>query len=226
MILTDELITEANSEGWVRIEPFEPDQIQPASYDLRIGPEAATSSSGEKINVREKGFIELAPSDFAIVVSEEKISLDNRHTARFGLRSKWARKGIVATTGAQIDPGFQGRLTVGLTNLTSKKIALSHLDDFLTVEFHRLQKPVGETYSGPYQGRNSLKGEDLEDVFDREVMSMSEITKSLRSLTSNVSSMEKSIETMQKSIDTMRWHVTAIAGSGIALIAVMIVLMQ
>ena len=78
MILTDELITEANSEGWVRIEPFEPDQIQPASYDLRIGPEAVTSSSGEKINVREKGFIELAPSDFAIVVSEEKISLDKQ----------------------------------------------------------------------------------------------------------------------------------------------------
>lgn len=224
MILTDELITEANSEGWVKIEPFEPSQVQPASYDLRIGPEAATSSSGEKINVQEKGFIELAPSDFAIVVSEERIALDNRHTARFGLRSKWARKGIVATTGAQIDPGFRGRLTVGLTNLTSKKIALSHLDDFLTVEFHRLEKPVSEAYSGPYQGRDSLRSEDLEEVFDREVMSMSEITKSLRSLTSNVSSMEKSIETMQKSIDTMRWYVTAIVGFGMAIIAVMIAL--
>lgn len=221
MILTDELIAEANSEGRVKIEPFEPSQVQPASYGLRIGPEATTSSSGKTINVQEKGFIELAPSDFAIVVSEERIALDNRHTARFGLRSKWARKGIVATTGAQIDPGFRGRLTVGLTNLTSKKIALSHLDDFLTVEFHRLEKPVSKTYSGSYQGRDSLRSEDLEEVFDREVMSMSEITQSLRSLTSNVSSMEKSIETMQKSIDAMRWYVTAIVGFGMAIIAVM-----
>ena len=213
MILTDELIVEANSKGWVTIEPFDAKQVQPASYDLRIGPEAATSSDREKINVRQKGFIELAPSDFAIVVSEEKICLDNKHTARFGLRSKWARKGLVATTGAQIDPGFEGRLTVGLTNLTSKKIALSHMEDFLTVEFHRLERPVNETYSGPYQGRTSLSGEDLEDVFDREVMSISEITETLRSLTSNVASLEKSV-------GMMKWYVTGIVCFGMTVIGV------
>ena len=213
MILTDELIVEANSKGWVTIEPFDAKQVQPASYDLRIGPEAATSSDREKINVRQKGFIELAPSDFAIVVSEEKICLDNKHTARFGLRSKWARKGLVATTRAQIDPGFEGRLTVGLTNLTSKKIALSHMEDFLTVEFHRLERPVNETYSGPYQGRTSLSGEDLEDVFDREVMSISEITETLRSLTSNVASLEKSV-------GTMKWYVTGIVCFGMTVIGV------
>lgn len=220
MILTDNLIAEANSKGLIKIEPFERGQLQPASYDLRVGPEAATSSHREKINLAEKGFIELAPSDFAIVVSEEKISLDNQHTARFGLRSKWARKGLVATTGAQIDPGFKGRLTVGLTNLTSKKISLSHMDDFLTVEFHRLNSPVEKTYSGPYQGKTSLDGEDIEAVLEREVMSISDITESLRSLTSNVASMEKSIDNMQKSIDTMKWYVSGTVAVGIAVIAI------
>ena len=224
MILTDDLIAKANSEGNIKIEPFEHTQLQSASYDLRVGPEAATSSHREKVNLAEKGFIELAPSDFAIVISEEKISLDNQHTARFDLRSKWARKGLVATTGAQIDPGFEGRLTVGLTNLTSKKISLSHMDDFLTVEFHRLSKPAKKTYSGPYQGKTSLDGQDIEAVLDREIMSISDITESLLSLASNVASMEKNIKNMQKSIDAMMWHVSGTVAVGIAVIAIVAVL--
>ena len=213
MILTDDLIAKANSEGSIKIEPFEHKQLQPASYDLRVGPEAATSSHREKINLAEKGFFELAPSDFAIVISEEKISLDNHHTARFGLRSKWARKGLVATTGAQIDPGFEGRLTVGLTNLTNKKISLSHMDDFLTVEFHRLSSPAKRTYSGPYQGKTSLDGEDIEAVLEREVMSISDMTESLRSLTSNVANMEQSV-------NTMKWYVTGVVVVGMAIIGI------
>lgn len=209
MVLTDELIVEANESGSVKVEPFEEKQVQPASYDLRVGSEAATSSIRKKINVEEQGFLELAPSDFAVVVTHEKITLDNRHVARFGLRSKWARKGIVATTGAQIDPGFTGKLTVGLTNLTSKRISLSHMDDFLTVEFHKLSKPSKSPYSGPYQGRNSIAGEDLEAVLDREVMSVSDITDTLRSLTSNVASLEKSV-------GIMKWFV----GGGVAIIGI------
>ena len=211
MILTDEFIAQANSEGSIKIEPFEEKQLQPASYDLRVGPEAASSSDRQKIDLAKKGFIELSPSDFVIVLSEEIISLDKQHTARFGLRSKWARKRLVATTGPQIDPGFEGRLTVGLTNLTNKKISLSHKDDFLTVEFHRLESPVKEVYSGPYQGKTTLDGEDIGAVLDREVMSISDITESLRSLTATVSS-------MKESINKTLWLV----GIGVAVIAVLV----
>lgn len=192
MILTDQLIDQANSEGTIKIEPFEKSLLQPASYDLRVGPEAVSSSDRQKIDLVKKGFIELAPSDFAIVLSEEIITLDNQHTARFGLRSKWARKGLVATTGPQIDPGFKGRLTVGLTNLTNKKISLSHKDEFLTVEFHRLESPVRDVYSGPYQGKTTLDGEDIEAALEREVLSISEITETLRSLTAAVESLKQS----------------------------------
>lgn len=211
MILTDEFIEKANLEGGIKIEPFHKGQLQPASYDLRVGPEAVSSSDRKKVDLAEKGFIELAPSDFAIVLSEEIIFLDNQHTARFGLRSKWARKGLVATTGPQIDPGFKGRLTVGLTNLTNKKVSLSHLDDFLTVEFHRLESPAKKAYSGPYQEKTTLEGEDIEAVLDREVMSISDITDTLRTLTATVSNMEKSIN------KTLWW-----VGTGVVVIALLV----
>ena len=216
MILTDNMISEAVSSGVVKIEPFDKEQIQPASYDLRVGPVAAVSSSHSKVNVKEKGFLEMTPGDFAIVVSEEVITMDNQHTGRFGLRSKWARKGLIATTGTQIDPGFSGRLNVGLTNLTSKNIALPHLADFLTVEFHKLQEPVKAPYSGVYQNQSSLSNEDLETVLEREVMSLSEMNTILRALSSSVASLEKSVA-------SMRWILGAgigVLGGGLALIGI------
>ena len=88
---------------------------------------------------------------------------------------------------------YEGRLSVGLTNLTSRKVALSHLDDLLTVEFHRLSEPVERVYSGPYQSQSSLSNEDLEAVLEREVMSLSEMNTTLRSLAVNVKSLEESI---------------------------------
>ena len=214
MILVDRAIVEAHENDQITIDPFEQQQLQPASYDLRVGPEVVTSSSREKIDLTQKGFVELAPSDFAIVLTHESISLDNQHTARFGLRSKWARKGLVATTGPQIDPGFRGRLVVGLTNLTSKKISLSHKDDFLTVEFHRLSKPVQKTYSGPYQGKTSLDAEDIETVLDREVMSISDLTESLRSLTHNVAGMKKSIE-------MIKWYIGGPVAVGLVIVGLL-----
>lgn len=108
MILTDNMIEESIKEGVIKIEPFETKQIQPASYDLRVGEEAARSSTHGKVNVKEVGYIELEAGDFAILTTEEIVTLDNQHVGRIGLRSKWSRKWIVATAGPQIDPGFNG----------------------------------------------------------------------------------------------------------------------
>ncbi len=220
MILTDSMIRQACSEGSVGISPFNDQQIQPASYDLRVGPEAAVSSRRGKVNVKEKGFVELDAGDFAVLVTEEVISLNNQHSGRFGLRSKWARKGLLATTGPQIDPGFKGRLGIGLTNLTSRKIALSHLDDLLTVEFHRLSEPVERPYSGPYQDQSSLSNEDLEAVLEREILSLSEVNTTLRSLAANVKRLEESVSAMKESISSMRWFI----GGGIAIIGIIVAL--
>ena len=209
MILTDKMIRQACSDKAISISPFESGQIQPASYDLRVGPEAAVSSRHGKVNVKKNDFLELDAGDFAVLVTEEVIALDDRHTGRFGLRGKWDRKGLIATTGPQIDPGFKGRLSVGLTNLTSRKIALSYLDDFITVEFHKLAAPVEKPYSGPYQEQSSLSNEDLEVVLEREVMSLSEMNTTLRALASNVKS-------LGESVSSMRWFIAiGIAMTGI-----------
>lgn len=213
MILTDQMIEAAVSEGAVRIEPFLAEQIQPASYDLRIGPVAALASSHGKVDVREKGFLEMAPGDFAIVVSEETLTLDNRHTGRFSLRNKWAYRGLIANTDPQIGPGFTGRLSVGLTNLTDKSIALSHLDDFLQVEFHRLSESAKNPCSNGHQGQSALSNEELETVLGREVISLSEMHATMQTLTSNQTDLEGTVGDLKGSVEKLEGSMAKMEGS-------------
>lgn len=156
MILTDRQIAEACQAQRITITPFEKQQIQPASYDLRVGEDGITTSRKKLTNIKESGYLLIQPGDFAVVNALEEIQLDAQHTGRFGLRSKYARKGLIATTGPQVDPGYHGRLIIGLTNLAPTPISLPYKDDFISIEFHRLEEPSMRPYSGPYQHKRTL----------------------------------------------------------------------
>lgn len=51
MILTDAQIREAVEAGEIVIDPFEESQLQPATYDLRVGDEGATTAQKGKGNI-------------------------------------------------------------------------------------------------------------------------------------------------------------------------------
>jgi deoxycytidine triphosphate deaminase len=92
-MLTNGQIAEAVTAGDIVIEPFLDKQLQGASYDLRVGHEGATTSSKKKVDLKESGFLVIQPGDFATVLVLEILRLSPMYTARFGLRSKLARKG-------------------------------------------------------------------------------------------------------------------------------------
>ncbi len=215
MILSDSQIRGANSERKITIEPFETSQLQSASYDLRVGAQGATTSSKKIIDIHREGYLLMKPGDFAIVTSYEILYFDNCHTGRIGLRSKYARKGITATTGLQIDPGFKGRLTVGLYNLSPKPITLPYKDDLLSIEIHRLEEPCEKEYSGPFQGKTELGPNDIEAVVENESMTYSEMLTMLSSLSRNVGELSHDMK-------MMKWSIPLIVSFGIAVIAVIV----
>ena len=200
MILNYEHIIEAVDQKLISIEPYAETQIQPASYDLRIGPQGITTTDKELINLVDKSFIELKPGDMAIVSSLEILKFDASHVARIGLRSKYARKGLYVTTGLQIDPGFEGRLFVGVTNLTPKPIVLAYGDDFLSIEIHKLNVPTKKLYTGPYQGKTELSAEDIEYIVSHDTLALSEIITTLQSLSSNVGELSQKMEKLEETV--------------------------
>lgn len=215
MILTHDQIIEAQKAGGICIEPFDEKQIQAASYDLRVGPQGVTTTTKKIVDLDKDGYVALEPGDFGIVTCFESIHLGPQYVGRFGLRSRYAREGLIATTGAQIDPGFRGRLIVGLTNLTPKAVSLPYKDDFLTVEFHRLEQATTHPYNGPYQDRMELGADEIKFVTQTEGMALSEMLTTLRSLTSNVGALTSQVK-------LILWSVPAIVGLGIAIIGIIV----
>lgn len=215
MILNHQQIMEACQSGKLSIKPFDEGQAEAATYDLRVGEQGATTSTKKIVNIRQAGYLLLQPGDFAVVTVLEEIRLDASHAARFGLRSKYARKGLIATTGPQIDPGYHGHLILGLTNLTPKPISLPYKDDFISVEFHRLEAPTDKPYAGPYQDKMELGPEEIEAITETEGLALSEVISTLRSLSSNVGQ-------LASEVNTLRWTIPTIVALGIALIAALI----
>ena len=194
MILSNENILDTCKNGSsIVIEPFSEELLQLASYDLRVGDQAASLAKKEALDLTKTGFIEITSEDFVIMLTYEKLALDLQHTAHFGLTSSYARKGLLATVGTQVDPGFEGRLIIGLTNLSSKPIIVPHKDIFLTIEFHRLEQPSSTPYEGPYQGRDRLSPEDIKTALEREYMSQTEMIKMLETLVSTVDNLKQTI---------------------------------
>ncbi|MYA15345.1 MAG: dCTP deaminase [Gammaproteobacteria bacterium] len=203
MVLTDQDIREevTSPDGGIVIAPFDPDAVQPASYDLRVGGQAATSESRKVTDLASEGLVEIKPGDFAVVSTLEEIRLDDQHVGRFGLTSTHARSGLIATAGPQIDPGFHGRLTIGLTNLSTNAIPLVYKDPFLTVEFHRLGKRVAKPYTGRYQDRVALAPDDIRSVLDRQYTSQTDMMLTLQSLVRTVDSLKDTIHGVEKSLN-------------------------
>ena len=194
MILVDKQIDEVVSAGHVCIDPFEAAQIQPASYDLRVGTQGISTTSKKVVNIESKGYFELHPGDFGVVLTREVLSFDDSHTARIGLRSKYARKGIIATTGPQIDPGFNGPLKIGITNLSPQIIVLPFEDDFITIEIHKLNTPCDKPYAGDYQGDMKPSARDIEAVAEGDNIGFAKMLDTMRALSKNVSELTINVD--------------------------------
>jgi dCTP deaminase len=115
-MMSDKEILEAMKSGRITIKNFDASLLHPASYDARVG-EVVFKTRPEKglVNVREKGLITIEPGEFAILTTFEHFELSVDVAGHIGLRSYFARKGLVLLSGPQINPGFRGLLVLGCT---------------------------------------------------------------------------------------------------------------
>ncbi len=164
MILVDESIKKAVNSGEIGLSDFSEKCLQPASYDLRVGEEGFMVSAGRVINIQNEGVLEIQPGDFGLVMTHEKLRLPTNMLGRFGLRSAYARMGLLATAGPQVDPGFEGKLVIGIVNFSSQSIKLWYLTPFCSLELERLRRSASAPYHGPYQMQEHLTDEIISRI--------------------------------------------------------------
>ena len=201
MPVSDVQIRQALEAGEIGISPFDPEMLQPASYDLKVGKYAATvgrPSSDPRFDLESEGSLLIPAYAPAVVFTKEELKLSRSYSGRFGLKSKLARRGLSASVGTQVDPGFQGPLSVTLLNQTPSSMVLNYDEDFLTLELERLAVPASRGYRGEYQGKKTFSAGDLEPVLGFQGNSLTDVVHGFNDIRNAV----QGIAEMSKKLDT------------------------
>jgi dCTP deaminase len=214
MILVDRQIHEAVKSREIGIKNFSTACVQPASYDLRIGPliySSQTDPLDKPIDLSSNGgAYRLPPYGHAILMTYETLSLPPKIIGRFGLKSGFARRGLLASTGPQVDPGFKGKLFISLLNLFPRSQVLRYKDPFLSIEFHTLDEAPEKTYEGPYQKREDISPEILEDLIQLEGLNLSQVQSQFSELAQHVKQWSALASRFDEFLADMKEHTKAI----------------
>jgi len=190
MLMTDFEIKEAIDREDLIINNFSEDCLEPASYDMRLGERALISHREDEINVERENSITILAGEFALLTTHESVKLSKIIAGHIGLRSYFARKGLVLLAGIQIDPTFEGILVLGAYNASSRKITIDYLDKICTIEFHRLARPVEKPHKGiEEQKKRRIPQADKDYLRSLEVESLSELSENVRRLSQNVATL-------------------------------------
>ena len=123
MMLSDRNILELQGETDL-IYPFYYNQLQPCSYDLRLGCDLKTIH-GKTINLNDSDYT-LKPNEFILGSTFEHVSIPNNISAFVDGKSSLGRLGIaVHITAGFIDAGFEGNVTLEIKNNSDKQFKLS-----------------------------------------------------------------------------------------------------
>jgi len=167
MILSDKDIKEALKKGNISIEPLLDAelQIQPSSVDLRLGNEfrlfkyvempfidprnkAETSSEITELrSIKDDERFIVHPGDFLLGTTLEYVKVPDDMVARLEGRSSMGRLGlIIHSTAGYIDPGFEGKITLEISNLGKMPVALYTKMRICQVVFEKMTSPAERPY--------------------------------------------------------------------------------
>lgn len=164
MVLSGKTIRELLDSGKLVIEPLDPEQIQPASIDLRISDEILISK-GEEIDFGkepeyekiQRNEIVLPPKTHVLVRTMERVELPNDVGGITKLRSSLSRIGVMLNNAGWVDPGFKGTLTLSVFNPNDSPVKIKPGTRFFQLILLRLDSE-SEGYSGKYADQKEITG--------------------------------------------------------------------
>src|SRR5436309_12246679 len=157
MVLSDRSIRAEIEAGRIVIEPYDPDQIQPSSVDVRVDRRFRVFHNARYpyIDVRQpmeeltelvevtggEPFI-LHPGEFVLGQTLETVTLPDDLVARLEGKSSLGRLGLlIHSTAGFVDAGWSGHLTLELSNVANLPIAIYPVMKIGQIYFIRMTSP-------------------------------------------------------------------------------------
>lgn len=168
MILSDVTIKKDLAAGRIVIDPIDESCIQPSSVDLHVANAFRVFHNARKpyIDVREDqddlteevlipdgdAFI-LHPGEFVLGSTTERIALGDDVVARLEGKSSLGRLGLlIHSTAGFVDPGWDGNLTLELSNVANLPVTLYPGMKIGQISFYDLSTPAEHPYGSSETG--------------------------------------------------------------------------
>jgi len=168
MVLTGEAIAGAVERGEIEIDPFDPANLGPGSYDLAIANEFRFFKKAhkilevdEKLNYKEETVLVNVPNESAFIImpgecahaiTRERIRLAGNICAWLQGRSSFARLGLmVHITAAFVQPGVNNHQVLEMFNASPVPLALKPGTRICQIIFQRCEG--SSVYDGRYRAQ-------------------------------------------------------------------------
>ena len=174
MILSDRSIREALADKRIVIDPFDESCLQPSSVDVKVSNlfrvfrnhTAGTidvkldlTELTELVEIPDDGVFMLHPGEFVLGSTLERIAISNDLVARVEGKSCLGRLGLlIHSTAGFIDAGFDGHITLELSNVANLPITIYPSMKIGQVSFMMMTTPADNPYGkgasgSKYQGQ-------------------------------------------------------------------------
>jgi dCTP deaminase len=174
MVLSDRTIRAEVESGRIVFDPYDPDLVQPSSVDMRVDSKFRVFHNArypyidvrkpmdeltEMVEVGEDEPFILHPGEFVLGQTLERVKLPDDLVARLEGKSSLGRLGLlIHSTAGFVDAGFEGNLTLELSNVANLPITIYHGMPIGQISFMRMDAPVEHAYGSnetgsKYQGQ-------------------------------------------------------------------------
>jgi dCTP deaminase len=189
VVLSDRTIARLIEEGRIIIDPYDDALLQPSSVDVRVDrffrvfhnaryPYIDVKEPQEELTELveigdEQPFI-LHPGEFVLGSTLERVVLPDDLVARLEGKSSLGRLGLlIHSTAGFIDPGFDGHVTLELSNVANLPITIYHAMKIGQISFVQLSEPAEKPYGSgelgsKYQGQMGPTPSRYWQNFERE----------------------------------------------------------
>jgi dCTP deaminase len=174
VVLSDRDILSHIDAGRIGVDPFDPRCVQPASVDIRLDHRFRVFRSSrhafidlaaplddvtELVDVEPKTRFILHPGEFVLGSTRERIRLPDDIVSRVEGKSSLGRLGLlIHSTAGFIDPGWDGHITLELSNVNTIPITLYPGMRIGQLSFFALSSPAEHPYGSPEAG-SSYQGQ-------------------------------------------------------------------
>lgn len=145
-MLSDNVIKTLVEKGKLGINNVDLEfQLTPVGVDLRLGSSYKRVATGEVFSSRTQ--VTLQPESFYHMHTVESLDLPDDIYGRTEPIMENSLRGVDVTTGV-VDPGYTGRLILGVKNQSERTISLSPQERIVQIGFEKLSSPAERTHRG------------------------------------------------------------------------------